>query len=194
MTALRRAVAVSLLAITAVACSPKPSSRPPPVTPPPYPDVVTSPPTTAYVNKFVEDPGLPAASVTGAIAIGFIPPCQNKMPVPGSAVRDSYVAPGMVRDYLVPIELGGSTGAANVWEESTTGPVVEIKKSDLSTVAVSYSAGVKDQVEVAALRAVCNNDTPRDMATALATMQWYFETNWVELGRVLGVINDGPNN
>ncbi len=67
-------------------------------------------------------------------------------------------------DHLVPLEIGGSpTNPQNLWPEPLT------------------SARQKDQVENAAGSAVCSGKM------SLTTAQRGFMTNWVLLGRVLGV-------
>ncbi len=67
-------------------------------------------------------------------------------------------------DHLVPLEVGGSpTSPLNLWPE----PIA--------------NAHLKDQVENAARSAVCSGKMP------LAIAQQGFMTNWVLLGRVLGV-------
>lgn len=67
-------------------------------------------------------------------------------------------------DHLVPLEVGGApSDAANLWPE------------------LGRSPNLKDKVEGAARRAVCAGSLP------LATVQAGFESDWVTLGRQLGV-------
>jgi hypothetical protein len=67
-------------------------------------------------------------------------------------------------DHLVPLEAGGApSDPANLWPE------------------LGRSPNTKDKVESAARKAVCTGRMP------LATAQAGFETDWVTLGRQLGV-------
>ena len=72
-------------------------------------------------------------------------------------------------DHLVPLEIGGDpTDPANLWPE---------RLSD---------ARLKDQVENAARRAVCRGELD------LTDAQTMMATDWTDLGRLLGVLQETP--
>ena len=86
---------------------------------------------------------------------------------------DSYGDPGSMsgyeEDHLIPLELGGSPAdPKNLWPEPGASP------------------NPKDDVEYAANRAVCRGEMP------LAQAQREIATDWVSLGRSLGVL-EGTN-
>ena len=71
-------------------------------------------------------------------------------------------------DHNVPLELGGSNDATNLWPEPETS-----------------IPNAKDYVENAANKAVCSSPARLTLAVA----QYDIATNWVALGKQLGVIN-----
>ena len=82
---------------------------------------------------------------------------------------DSGSMSGYEEDHLIPLELGGSpTDPKNLWPEPGASP------------------NPKDDVEYAANRAVCDGEMP------LAEAQHAIASDWVSLGRSLGVL-EGTN-
>jgi hypothetical protein len=72
----------------------------------------------------------------------------------------------LIEDHLVPLEAGGSpTSPSNLWPEP------------------SASSHVKDRVEDATQRAICSG------RMTLAAAQQQIATDWVKLGRSLGVLH-----
>lgn len=142
-----------------------------------------SPPGLDYLPNSTLTPGVvdPTKTVDVLCAVGY----STKAVRPPVSYTDNlkvqqmqaYHRSGTTRDYeedhLVPLEMGGAPmDPHNLWPEPWNGV---------------YGAHIKDSVENASKKYVCQGDR-LTASQRLLEVQRGFETNWIDLGRKLGAI------